>query len=99
MDQIPGVDYNEKGEITGFDIEKQFVATIENLEIVLKECGSSLENVVDITVFLTDIQRDFKKFNAIYGKYFGHINPARTTVEVSKFPSPVNIELKVIAIR
>jgi 2-aminomuconate deaminase len=99
IDQIPGVEYNDSGEIIGFDIEAQLIATIENLEIVLKECGSSLEKVVDITVFLTDIQRDFKKFNATYGRYFGHINPSRTTVEVSRFPSPVNIELKVIAIR
>lgn len=99
LDKIPGVDYNETGDIIGFDIEKQFIATVENLDTLLKECGSSLENVIDITVFLTDIQRDFKKFNAVYGKYFGHINPCRTTVEVTRFPSPVNIELKVIAIK
>ncbi len=99
VDDIPGVEYGPGGAILGFDVEAQFIATIENLQMLLEECGSSLAQVVDVTVFLTDIQRDFRKFNAAYGRVFGEINPSRTTVEVSRFPSPVCIELKVIAIR
>lgn len=99
QDAIPGVEYGLDGSVIGFDVEEQFLATVENLELLLEECGASLEQIVDITVFLTDIQRDFKKFNQVYGKVFGKINPSRTTVEVSRFPSTVCLELKVIAIR
>lgn len=95
---IPGVIYDDKGEIIDHDIDKQFVATLENLKHVLKAAGTTINNIVDVTVFLTNLERDFKKFNKIYGKYLGHINPARTTVQISKLPSPVCIELKVIAI-
>lgn len=96
--KIPGVLYDEQEGIIGHDVEEQFVATLENLKHVLAAADTTIENIVDITVFLTDLDRDFRKFNKVYGKYLGHVNPARTTVQVPKLPSPVCIELKVIAI-
>jgi 2-aminomuconate deaminase len=99
QDKIPGVIYNETGEVIGHNIEEQFRAIYENLEIILKEAGSSIEKIIDVTVFLTNIKDDFKKFNAIYGQLLGKVNPCRTTVEVSRFPSPVCIEIKIIAVK
>ncbi len=96
--QIPGVIYDSDGRPVGHDVVKQFESTIQNLEDVLITAGTSLKNVIDVTVFLTNIERDFQKFNAVYGKYFSEILPARTTVEVTRLPSPVCIELKVIAL-
>jgi 2-aminomuconate deaminase len=96
---IPGVDMDHNGKVISYNMELQVRATMENLKHILKSAGSSLENVIDITVFLTDIGRDFKEFNKIYGEYFNAIKPCRTTVEVTRFPSPVNIEIKCIAIK
>lgn len=96
---IPGVVLDENGNIISQDIVLQFHAIMKNLKAILKEAESSIEKVVDVTVFLTDIDRDFKRFNEVYGEYFNNIFPCRTTVEVNKFPSPVSIEIKVIAIK
>lgn len=96
--KIPGVVYDNDGHVIGHDVVKQFESTLENLEAALVAAGTTLKNVFDVTVFLTDIERDFKEFNRIYGEHFGGILPARTTVEVTRLPSPVCIELKVIAI-
>jgi 2-aminomuconate deaminase len=99
QEKIPGVIYNETGEITGHDVTEQFRAIYENLVIILNEAGSSIEKVFDVTVFLTNIKDDFKKFNVVYGELLGKVNPCRTTIEVSKFPSPVCIEIKIIALK
>lgn len=96
---IPGIVLDEDGKVISQDVVAQFKAIMLNLDSILKEAGSSLEKVVDITVFLTNIERDFKMFNDVYGEYFAEILPCRTTVEVSRFPSPVSIEIKVIAIK
>jgi 2-aminomuconate deaminase len=96
--EIPGVTYDASGKAIEHDVAAQFDSIVENLKILLTEMNSSLENIFDITVFLTNIDRDFKKFNQTYGKHFGTIMPCRTTVEVTRFPSDVCIELKVIAI-
>jgi 2-aminomuconate deaminase len=96
--EIPGVTYDESGKAIAHDVEAQFESIVENLKMLLDEINSSIENIIDITVFLTDIGRDFKKFNQVYGKHFSTIMPCRTTIEVSRFPSDVCIELKVIAI-
>ena len=96
---IPGVLLDENGRVISQDVVAQFKAIMLNLDIILKEAGSSLEKVVDITVFMTNIEKDFKMFNDVYGEYFAEILPSRTTVEVSRFPSPVSIEIKVIAIK
>jgi len=78
-------------------IEAQTRACIENAKAILEDAGSSLEKVVDVTVFLTDIDRDFAAFNRAYEEYFGAIQPTRTTVGVVALPVPISVELKVIA--
>lgn len=78
-------------------IEAQTRACIENVRRILEDAGSSLEKVVDVTVFLTDIERDFAAFNRVYGEFFEAIRPTRTTVGVVGLPSPISVEMKVIA--
>jgi 2-aminomuconate deaminase len=80
-------------------IEAQTRACIENVRAILEDAGSSLEKVVDVTVFLTDIDRDFAAFNRVYGEYFEPLptRPTRTTVGVVGLPVPISVELKVIA--
>jgi 2-aminomuconate deaminase len=80
-------------------IEAQTRASIENVKAILEDAGSSLEKVVDVTVFLTNIDRDFAAFNRVYGEYFETLQsrPARTTVGVVALPVPISVELKVIA--
>ena len=86
-----------KTEAIPAGIEAQTRACIENVKAILEDAGSALEKVVDVTVFLTDIDRDFAAFNRVYGEYFGEIRPTRTTVGVVALPVPISIELKVIA--
>ncbi len=81
----------------GHDIEVQTRACIENVRAILEDAGSSLEKVLDVSVYLTDMQHDFARFNAVYAEYFGTIQPTRTTVGVDSLPTPISIELKVIA--
>ena len=78
-------------------IEAQTRSCIQNAKAILEDAGSSLEKVVDVTVFLTNIDRDFATFNRIYGEFFGAIQPTRTTVGVVALPVPISVELKVIA--
>ena len=78
-------------------IEAQTRSAIENVKAILEDAGSSLESVIDVTVFLTDLARDFAGFNRVYGEYFGKIAPTRTTVGVVALPTAISIELKVIA--
>ena len=91
------------GEIPGLradgthDIEVQTRACIENVKAILEDAGSSLEKVLDVTVYLTDMQGDFAKFNQVYAEYFGRIQPTRTTVGVDALPTPISVELKVVA--
>lgn len=95
--EIPGVRLSETGEIIDYDIDVQCRAVFENVRLILEDAGSRWENIVDVTVFLTDIKRDFAAFNSVYGEYFAEIAPARTTVEVNALPTPIAVELKVIA--
>ena len=78
-------------------IEAQTRACIENVKAILEDAGSSLEKVVDVTVFLTNIDRDFAAFNRVYGEYFEAIQPTRTTVGVVALPVAISVELKIIA--
>jgi 2-aminomuconate deaminase len=94
---IPGVEQDARGEAVGHEIETQCRAVFENVRTVLEEAGSDWERIVDVTVFLVDMKRDFATFNRIYGEYFAGNRPARTTVEVNRLPTPIAIELKVIA--
>lgn len=96
--EIPGVTLDKKGNITDHDITIQTKAVLENIKIVLEESGSSLSKIVDIQVFLTNMKEDFKGFNAVYAQYFdASTGPTRTTVEVGSLPTPIAVELKVIA--
>ena len=95
--EIPGIIRDGAGSVLGHDIEVQTRACIENVKAILEAAGSSLEKVFDVTVYLTDMQRDFEQFNQVYAEYFGQIQPTRTTVGVESLPTPISVELKVIA--
>jgi 2-aminophenol/2-amino-5-chlorophenol 1,6-dioxygenase subunit alpha len=95
--EIPGLIRDGAGSVIGHDIEVQTRACIENVKAILEDAGSSLEKVVDVAVYLTDMERDFARFNQVYGEYFGKIQPTRTTVGVDSLPTPIAVELKVIA--
>jgi 2-aminomuconate deaminase len=94
---IPGVTLDAAGQIAAYDFEMQTRSTIENIKMVLEDAGSSLEEVVDVSAFLTNMKADFATFNKVYGEYFAKIGPTRTTVEVTALPTPIAVELKVIA--
>jgi 2-aminomuconate deaminase len=94
---IPGVTLDEAGNVVAYDIEVQCRAVFSNVRAVLEEAGSSWERIVDVTVFLTDMKRDFPTFNRLWGEYFSGSHPARTTIEVGALPTPIAVELKVIA--
>lgn len=94
---IPGVELNEAGEIVSYDIETQCRSVFQNVRYILEDAGSSWESIVDVTVFLTNMKDDFAIYNRIYAEYFADNRPCRTTVEISSLPTPIAIELKVIA--
>jgi 2-aminomuconate deaminase len=98
--EIPGVTLDSAGNITSYDIEKQCHAVFENVRLVLEDAGATWNDIVDVTVFLTNMKDDFPVYNRVYPQYFagtGKPNPTRTTVEVGALPTPIAIELKVIA--
>ncbi|WNB18732.1 RidA family protein [Marivirga arenosa] len=94
---IPGVELNQQGEIVSYDIEKQCRSVFENVRMILEDCGSSWEALVDVQVFLTNMKDDFKIFNKVYAEYFKDIQPCRTTIEINALPTPIAIELKCVA--
>lgn len=95
--EIPGVTLDAEGNIIDYDIEAQCHSVFENVRLVLEASGSSWDKLVDVTVFLTNMKDDFKKYNAIYAEYFKDNQPCRTTVEINSLPTPIAIELKCIA--
>ena len=95
--QIPGVNLSASGEILDYDIEKQCVSVFENIRLILEDSGSDWDNIVDVTVFLTNMKQDFEKYNQLYKQYFKTPFPTRTTIEIKSLPTPIAIELKVIA--
>ena len=96
--EIPGGPIkDEDGNPLEYDLKAQAHSVINNARVILEENGSSLENVVDILVFLIDMDRDFSGYNEVYAEYFSEILPARTTVAVDALPTAIAIELKVIA--
>jgi 2-aminomuconate deaminase len=96
-DEIPGLERDKYGNFKTFDFEAQCRSVFENIKIVLEESGTSWQNLVDVTVFLVDMKRDFQTYNKLYAEYFKDAMPCRTTVEVNSLPSPIAIELKCIA--
>lgn len=95
--KIPGVELDEQGNIVSYDIEKQCRAVFENIKNILEDSGSKWENIVDVTVFLTNMKDDFKTYNRLWAEYFAINPPCRTTLEINCLPTPIAIELKVIA--
>ena len=94
---IPGLELDANGDILKYDIEAETHAVFANVKAVLEASGSSWDKMVDVTVFLTNIKKDFPVYNKIYGEYFKNVQACRTTVEVKSLPTPIAIELKVIA--
>lgn len=97
-DAIPGLELDKHGQYKSFDFEAQCRAVFENVRTVLEASGSSWGNLVDVTVFLADMKRDFHTYNRIYAEYFAENQPCRTTVGVTSLPSAIAIELKCIAV-
>lgn len=95
--KIPGVTYDAGGNILEYDMAAQCHSVFKNVRTVLEESGSSWDKLVDVTVFLTNMQRDFKTYNAIWAEYFPDNAPCRTTVEISRLPTQIAIELKCVA--
>lgn len=95
--EIPGLKLDANGNFITFDFAAQCRSVFENVKTVLEESGSSWEKLVDVTVFLVDMKRDFAIYNEIYAEYFQTNQPCRTTVEVKSLPTPIAIELKCIA--
>ena len=94
---IPGVELDDDGKIASYDIEAQCRSVFENVRSIVEDAGASWLQIVDVTVFLTNMDDDFKTYNRIYAEYFADNQPCRTTVEVNKLPTPIAIELKCIA--
>jgi 2-aminomuconate deaminase len=97
LKEIPGVTLDRQGNILTYDFEIQCRAVFENIRLVLEDAGSGWDRIVDVTSFLTNMPADFALYNKLYGEYFAENQPARTTIEVSRLPTPIAIELKVIA--
>ncbi len=95
--KIPGVELNDVGEIASYDMEMQCRSVFQNVRYILEDAGSSWDKIIDVTVFLTNMKADFEVYNNIYAEYFAENQPCRTTVEVNRLPTPIAIELKVIA--
>jgi len=94
---VPGLELDEAGNIIEYDIEAECHSVFENVKAVLEASGSSWEKIMDVTVFLTNMKKDFAIYNKVYGDYFKDVQACRTTVEVKSLPTPIAIELKVIA--
>lgn len=95
--EIPGVQLNNIGEVESYDIEVQCLSVFENVRLVLEDAGSSLNRLVDVTVYLTHMKKDFPIYNRLWAQYFRENPPCRTTLEVGSLPTPIAIELKCIA--
>lgn len=95
--EVPGLKLDHNGNFLEFDFEAQVHSVFANVKAVLEDAGSSWNKIVDVTVFLVNMKRDFHVFNKIYGEYFKDNLPCRTTVEINALPTPIAIELKVIA--
>ena len=95
--KIPGVELDDQGRIESYDIEIQCRSVFQNVKYILEDSGSSWDKIIDVTVFLTNMKDDFKIYNQLWAEYFGANPPCRTTIEINCLPTPIAIELKVIA--
>ncbi|GDX98591.1 endoribonuclease [Phycisphaerae bacterium] len=101
--QIPGAKVDAAGNLVDYDIEAEMRSCFENVRTILEEAGSNWENIVDVTVFLTNMKRDWQTYNRVYSEYFppGSSQPTRTTCEISALPqggdTSIHFEVKIIA--
>ena len=95
--KMPGVELNSDGSIASYDIETQCRSVFQNVKYILEDAGSSWDKIVDVTVFLTNMKDDFPTYNRLWAEYFAGNPPCRTTLEINCLPTPIAIELKVIA--
>ena len=95
--KIPGVELNDNGTISSYDIETQVRSVFNNVNLILEDSGSSWNQIVDVTVFLTNMKDDFPTYNKLWAEYFAENPPCRTTLEINCLPTPIAIELKVVA--
>lgn len=96
-DEISGLKLDKNGNFLEFNFEVQCRSVFDNVRIVLEESGSSWDKLIDVTVFLVDMKRDFQTYNRIYAEYFKDNQPCRTTVAINSLPTAIAIELKCIA--
>ena len=94
---IPGVELDKDGNIVSYDIEAQCHSVFRNVRYILEDAGATWNDIVDVTVFLTNMKDDFPIYNRIYAEYFKENQPCRTTLGITSLPTPIAIELKVIA--
>jgi 2-aminomuconate deaminase len=95
--KIPGVELDEQGQITSYDIAAQCHSVFRNIRYILEDAGSDWSRIIDVTVYLTNMKDDFPIYNKLWAEYFSENPPCRTTLEINKLPTPIAIELKVIA--
>ena len=94
---IPGVTLGPDGQILAYDIEAQTLSVFRNIRYILEDAGSSWENIVDVQVYLTNMKADFPTFNRLYAEHFAGVDACRTTIEIGALPTPIGVELKVVA--
>jgi 2-aminomuconate deaminase len=94
---IPGVTFANDGTVESYDIVEQTLSVFRNIRYVLEDAGSRFENIVDVQVYLTNMKADFAAFNRLYAEYFTGIQACRTTIEIGALPTPIAVELKVVA--
>lgn len=95
--EIPGVTLDARGRVASYDIAEQCRSAFQNVRWILEEAGSSWERLVDVTVYLTNMKRDFPAYNRLWAEHFKVDPPCRTTLEIRRLPTPIAIELKCIA--
>lgn len=96
--KIPGVELNADGSIQSYDIATQCHSVFKNVQAILEDAGARWEDLVDVTVYLTNMKNDFSTYNKLWAEYFKNSPPCRTTLEINCLPTPIAIELKCVAV-
>ncbi len=94
---IPGVTLGADGSIVDYDIEAQTLSVFRNIRYILEDAGSAWEQIFDVQVYLTNMKADFPTFNRLYAEHFAGVDACRTTIEIGALPTPIAVELKVVA--
>lgn len=97
--KIPGVELNADGTIASYDIETQCHSVFKNVRAILEDAGCTWTDLVDVTVYLTNMKADFPIYNRLWAEYFKVDPPCRTTLEINALPTPIAIELKCVAVK